>query len=153
MKRLLPNRSSGFSLIELMVVISIIAVLSVIGFSVFTQVQRNARDARRREEVDAISKALEANKGVAQYVSLAPAQFAANAIPVTDPSGNFYCANSTNNPSPIPGDPSATWTNVCPASFGQVSTTVPVPAAGSTTWKVCTWLEGANAAYCKVNVQ
>ena len=53
------GRKSGFTLIELLVVISIIAVLSVIGMVVFSGVQKGARDAKRRGDVDAIAKALE----------------------------------------------------------------------------------------------
>ncbi len=52
----------GFTLIELLVVIAIIAILSVIGFTVFTNVQKSARDAKRRSDIDAISKALEIYK-------------------------------------------------------------------------------------------
>ena len=53
----------GFTLVELLVVISIIAVLSVIGVTVFSGVQKSARDAKRRGDIDAISKALEVHYG------------------------------------------------------------------------------------------
>lgn len=62
MKKFLPKsikNPHGFTLVELLVVISIIAILSIIGIVVFTGVQKNARDGRRRSDVDAISKALE----------------------------------------------------------------------------------------------
>lgn len=61
MKKLLPA-SKGFTLIELLVVVTIIAFLAVIGAAAFGNVQKNARDAKRRADVDAVSKALEANK-------------------------------------------------------------------------------------------
>lgn len=67
MKKLLPTSTTlsvnkkGFTLIELLVVISIIAILSVIGLTVFSGTQKNARDVKRRADVDAISKALEAS--------------------------------------------------------------------------------------------
>ena len=51
----------GFTLIELLVVVAIIAVLSVIGLTIFTGVQKGARDARRKSDMEAISKALEVN--------------------------------------------------------------------------------------------
>ncbi len=51
---------SGFTLVELLVVITIIAILSVIGVTVFTGIQKNARDTKRKGDVNAISKALEA---------------------------------------------------------------------------------------------
>jgi len=53
----------GFTLVELLVVISIIAILSIIGMVIFTGVQKNARDAKRRADIDAIVKAVEVNYG------------------------------------------------------------------------------------------
>lgn len=52
----------GFTLVELLVVISIIAILSVIGMVVYTGAQQKARDARRRADIDAIAKAMEQYK-------------------------------------------------------------------------------------------
>ncbi len=64
MKKFLPktvNNPQGFTLVELLVVISIIAVLSVIGITVFTGVQKNARDAKRKADIEAIANAMEKN--------------------------------------------------------------------------------------------
>jgi len=45
---------SGFTLIELMVVVAIIAILSTIGIGGFSNAQRRARDARRRADIKTI---------------------------------------------------------------------------------------------------
>jgi len=49
----------GFTLIELMVVVSIIGILMAAGILAFSNAQTSARDAKRKADVDAISKALE----------------------------------------------------------------------------------------------
>lgn len=56
----IPHRcGAGFSLIELMVVISIIAVLSVVGIVVYTNVLKNSRDSKRLADLKFIQSALE----------------------------------------------------------------------------------------------
>lgn len=53
------RRRAGFTMIELLVVISIIAVLSAIGVASFTGSQKRARDARRQADLEAVRSALE----------------------------------------------------------------------------------------------
>jgi general secretion pathway protein G len=52
-----PQR--GFTLIELMVVISIMGILMAAGIVMFTNAQKKSRDAKRRADVDALAKAIE----------------------------------------------------------------------------------------------
>lgn len=165
-QQLKTTNNKGFTLVELMVVVSIVAILSVVGVTVYSGIQTRARDAARRADIDAIANALEVNKvsgGV--YTQLANAQFAAGTIPLKDPSGNVYCGNvtpSTIASNNITAQPTATdcvpATNGAgspPATIGYkaISDTVPVPAAGTTSWKICTWLETTSAAYCKQSTQ
>lgn len=54
--------SKGFTLVELLIVISIIAVITIISFSIYGNAQKHARDGKRRADLDAIRKALEIYK-------------------------------------------------------------------------------------------
>ncbi|MBI4036028.1 type II secretion system protein [Candidatus Daviesbacteria bacterium] len=107
MKKFLPklkNNTSGFTLIELMVVVTIIAFLSVIGVAAFSNAQKQARDGRRRADIDAIATAMESNRtgapGSETYPTYGPSIFANNQQPFdpvdTAKSGNAiaYGGNS-----------------------------------------------------------
>ncbi len=56
---LLNKRSYGFSLIELMVVVSIIVILSAIGIVNYNAVAEKGRDSRRKADLEQIRGALE----------------------------------------------------------------------------------------------
>lgn len=69
----------GFTLIELLVVITIIAILAIIGLLVLTDVLKEARDTKRKADIDSISKALEAhyNRAENQYCTAAASTYCA----------------------------------------------------------------------------
>jgi prepilin-type N-terminal cleavage/methylation domain-containing protein len=53
------NRSRGFSLIELLVAITVLTLLTSIAISSYRNSQRNSRDARRRGDMTALQQAFE----------------------------------------------------------------------------------------------
>lgn len=53
------NRRRGFTLIELMIAVSIVSILSTVGLVIYTQAQASARDGRRKQDISAIATALE----------------------------------------------------------------------------------------------
>lgn len=170
--------SKGFTLVELLVVVTIIAILTIIGITVFTSVQKNARDARRKADINAIANAMEANydktanPGV--YDSLKTSFFSSNKVP-QDPINNItsricnsqlckYCYDESD---------SATTVNVCVTTTGNspvypkfidengyATTSLvtggnggPQGGVGYPYWMICANLEGTVAYYCRQNIQ
>lgn len=163
MNKSLPNtikNSKGFSLIEILVAVSIIAILSVIAVAMYTTIQQDARDGKRTSELGAIANALEINKPSAGYASLLNTQFGGSTYPgrslSTDttaigPNGDFYCIISNSTTAPT----LAQWPNpgVCPTTPAYVQVGNGTPTAGATSWSVCTRMENPAAVVCKINNQ
>lgn len=55
----LPRHKTGFTLVELLVVISIISIISAVGITTFSNVQVNNRDQKRFRDVQTVKQALE----------------------------------------------------------------------------------------------
>lgn len=91
----LKVNSSGFTLIELLIVISIIAILSTIGLVSYTSFVKNARDAKRKSDMNFIQSALEQFHSDSKYypVSLT------SGSPLRSPDGSKVYLNE------IPNDP------------------------------------------------
>lgn len=53
------QKSRGFTLLELLVVISIIGLLIALGVASYTTAQQNGRDAKRRSDMKAVQSAFE----------------------------------------------------------------------------------------------
>lgn len=142
MKKLLPN--SGFTLIELLVVVAILAILSVIGYSIFAGAQGNARDGVRRTELNNLAKNIETTKDVtggfplykytdtqygSDYPQIKPKD------PSIDTAKSFYCvATSTGlTPATTITDPTSWATDKnCPQDAAQANATTFRPLVDST---------------------
>ncbi len=170
MKELLP-KDRGFTLIELLVTIAIIAIISVVAVAIFGNVQSNARDAKRRSEVEAMSNALEVNRNQTTgfYVALTKAQMAGGMWPsqtassgtvALDPQNYPYCiVVSTTGSAAAPGAVTG-WatTPACATTGGGYIINDTNMVAGNFTaanaWKLCARLEtGGGTVYCKGNSQ
>lgn len=57
----LSKSEKGFTLVELMIVITVIAILATIGVVSFTRVQAQTRDTKRKADLRALSTALQAH--------------------------------------------------------------------------------------------
>lgn len=52
-------KKTGFTLIELLVTVSIIAIVTAIGLAAYFEIQKGARDSRRKQDLRSIQAALE----------------------------------------------------------------------------------------------
>ncbi len=84
----------GFTLFELLVVISIIAIITAVGVASYSSAQKRARDARRKQDMQAIQKAFEqyyASNDSVYPDTRASAREIMPAFPLADPkSGDLY---------------------------------------------------------------
>lgn len=92
------RKQSGFTLLEILVVVSIIGILIVLGAAAFSVDQQKGRDARRRGDLKSIQNAFEqhyAASGTSSYAAncAMTGQFSSGALP-TDPKGGAYDCSS-----------------------------------------------------------
>ncbi len=126
----------GFTLLELLVVIGIIAVLVGLSTVSYSTAQKKSRDAKRKEDLRSIHNALE------QYYAICGYQYP---TPVSDANGNYYASV------------------ICPTPTQAIMPTVPTDPKGPTPYycnpcnaneyKICANLESEVNPFCVSNSQ
>lgn len=176
MKKYLPiaKKSSGYTLIELMVVITIIAILAIIGLSLYVNAQKNARDGIRSTELGSLARSIETTKNPvgtdylytsANYDADYPQNKPADPLKASVP---FYCISTGGDQANIP-DPSAwgsavscptdlgggagntaytTWNTLVDNSGSYNSTSSNALATGAKRWKICAKREASTGVIC-----
>lgn len=96
----MPKRKNGFTLVELLITVSIIAILSAIALVSYSSFIKNARDTKRKSDLKVIQSALEEYHADQKYY---PGSL--------DFSFNFPLTNSTGGP---PRTPSKIYLNRVP---------------------------------------
>ena len=129
-------KTGGFTLLELLVVIGIIAIL--VGFATvsYTAAQVRARDARRKADLNSMKNALE------QY-------YAANSFvyPGTCSTASTYLTSSW------PVDPgSYSYTQTCAAASYCICAQMEAAAGGNSSNTACAWSSDADY-FCEKNLQ
>lgn len=148
------SAQKGFTLVELLVVITIIAVLSVVGITVYGNIQTRARDARRTVEIDSVAKAMEINYG--RFVANSYSRFCQITAGPTYDCSQWFSGTAVPQDPHSPKriyhwcDPTETVNNpVCASAGNGLGNNAP---DGRADWMVCASLE-AGGKYCKKNQQ
>lgn len=117
----------GFTLIELIIVIVILAILATLGFNYYNGMQANAKDSKRKADVNALYKAYTTNVKNGLYQPLKSSQFMAGQVPQTPEGTDYTCVTG-------PSDNCTTQSNdkfvVCTGLGNQAGT--PCSASSST---------------------
>ncbi len=132
------KNQSGFTLLEILVVISIIGILIVLGAAAFSVAQQRGRDARRRGDMKAMQNAFE------QYYAATGSVYAAG-----DCTGmqDQFSSNSL----PTDPKPSQSYTCVSTDSTYCACALLDETGSGNSTTNACGW--GAGNYYCVGNLQ
>lgn len=127
------KHDKGFTLVELLVVISVIAILSVIGIVAFSNISKSARDSRRMRDVDAIIKAYEVNYS-SGYGPIQDSWFAGGKVPL-DPLASAVGGNCNNQ---IKCQCGASKTKPCVYCINSLEALsyLPDEVAGCTVWYI-----------------
>lgn len=157
------KKSSGFTLVELLVAISIISILGTVSISVFSQAQNNTRDTKRKAEVSSLAKSIEVGKdferGIYKYDNARIAKEYPHGIPYSGPkgeSGEAYCIKTAADTSKqAPADMTTnTFGSSCNDNYVTLQTSVEGTTANNLgagdvrAWTLCARLESGSKPYC-----
>lgn len=124
------TNKKGFTIIELLIVIVIIAILATIGVVAYGQVQKNARDSKRKSDISSLHTGIEAYSVTAQqYPTLAELN--------DNAAGGFRETNLKGIPSDTFTDPKASNDQVAGSPAANVYSYEVGPAGCDNTATIC----------------
>ena len=84
------NKKTGFTLVEILVVVTIIGMLAAIGVASYTTFTKNARNARRKADLEQIRAAIELYRSNNNTYPTSLTVNCSSVGGITDGSGNTY---------------------------------------------------------------
>lgn len=135
------SKQRGFTFIEILVVVTIIAVISGVAVATYTTTNRKARDSRRRADLEQVRSALELCRSEA-------GQYPATVYSTVTPNGSgqtLVCDDGQTYLDPLPVDPysSGAYSASYYYTYERLTTT---------TYQLCAVkLEEDGASYCVDN--
>lgn len=84
------KKKTGFTLVELLVAITIVAILSTIALTLFNDVQKKARDVKRKGDIETIAKAFEVKYSQGSYSKPLDTWFGSGGIPKDSINNDTY---------------------------------------------------------------
>lgn len=126
--KLLTKRQNGFTLLELLVSISIIGVLISLGAVSYSTAQKKARDSKRQGDLRAIQNALEQYYSICGYVY--PTAMPAAGSPITCPTGSVIVLEAypvdPKTASPYPSTAALSTSSYSIGATGEIVSITPV---------------------------
>lgn len=134
----------GFTLVELLVVISILAILGTIGTSYFINAQRNTRDTKRILDLTNIAKSLEISKNFNTriYYNKLSTDFVKMPTDPLSPTKE-YCIKVATTEQNILSPTRAEWINGCPDGWVKVANDIDF--TGVKSWNICSYQENSTS--------
>ena len=116
-------KKNGFTFMELLVVITIIAVVFAAGVVSYTAISKNSRDARRRADLESMRQALEMCRSIAgEYPSSVYGGTESSSIVCTDTNSTVTMASTPLDPRPCEADVDGTYDYILVSGGGYTLT-------------------------------
>lgn len=138
-KQSFSTNKKGFTLIELMVAVSIVAILAAIGLTSYYNSQKAARDAKRISDIQEVQKALEQYYAInGGYPAVAAGSGSVAVSALTAVSSNSYFPSGT-----PPSDPNKAEVGNYEYTYYSCGGSSVAPLSNATQYIVCAQLVNA----------
>lgn len=146
-------RNKGFTLVELLVVISIVAILATIGIASFSIAQQTARDGKAKADVTTFAKTIESSRDMTANpitYTYTTTNLSTDFKVIPTGSNAAYCVSGGNSVITDLNIGDAAWTKTaCPPNWGVVNTSTSNLPTNHQYWKICAKLErGTPNPFC-----